>query len=222
VPEPPPLLEPRWHVTIAVVAGIVLYVTLPSRFVVGSGVSGEFARWSVPVLEALLLVPLAATAPHRREEESGVRRKATMILTGILSVANAISLGLLVHQLLIGSKMTGQVLFHGAAAIWLTNVIVFGLWFWLLDRGGPGARAAGIADPPDFLFPQMTSPDVAPSTWRALFADYLYVAFTNGTAFSPTDVLPLTHWAKLLMAMQSGLSLVTIALVAARAVNILH
>jgi uncharacterized membrane protein len=202
--------------------GIALYATLPDRFVIGSGLPGEFARWSVPVLEALLVVPLAATAPHRREEESGRRRRATMALTAVLTVANTISLGLLVHQLLVGSRIDGQTLFHGAVAIWATNVIVFGLWFWLLDRGGPGARAAGAAGPPDFAFPQETNPELAPPGWRPLFFDYLYVAFTNGSAFSPTDTLPLTRWAKLLMAVQSGLSLVTVALVAARAVNILR
>ena len=109
-----------------------------------------------------------------------------------------------------------------AIQIWLTNVIVFGLWYWELDRGGPGARCRENHREPDFLFPQMSTPAAAPPSWAPRFLDYLYVAFTNATAFSPTDTLPLTAWAKVLMAIQSLASLLTVALVAARAVNILQ
>jgi uncharacterized membrane protein len=108
------------------------------------------------------------------------------------------------------------------AAIWATNVIVFGLWYWEFDRGGAIERAAGDRQYPDLLFPQMTSPDLAPPDWEPGFVDYLYVSFTNATAFSPTDVLPMTRWAKLTMMTQSAISVVTLALVIARAVNILR
>jgi uncharacterized membrane protein len=101
-------------------------------------------------------------------------------------------------------------------------VIVFGLWFWELDRGGPGRRAEGVERNPDFLFPQMTSPDFAPADWRPGFFDYLYVALTNAAAFSPTDTMPMTLMAKALMSTQSLVSLLTVVVVAARAVNILH
>lgn len=216
-------LEPRWHAAAAVVGAIVLYATLPGRFVLGSGTPGEIARWIVPGLGVLLLGPLVATSPRRRsDEESPRRRRVTIVLAAILSIANAASMELLVHQLLIGSKMDGRTLFRSAVAIWLTNVAVFGLWFWQLDRGGPSRRAHGTEGPPDFAFPQMTDPEVAAPGWRPLFFDYFYVAFTNGTAFSPTDTMPLSHTAKALMAVQAGLSLVIVALVAARAVNILR
>jgi uncharacterized membrane protein len=101
-------------------------------------------------------------------------------------------------------------------------VLLFGLWYWELDRGGPGARARGERDFPDFLFPQMTADDMAPPDWEPTFVDYLYLSYTNATAFSPTDTLPLSRWAKLLMLVQSGVALATVALVIARAVNILQ
>ena len=104
--------------------------------------------------------------------------------------------------------------------IWLTNVIVFGLWYWELDRGGPATRQQASHRQPDFLFPQMSTPGSAPG-WTPAFVDYLYTSFTNATAFSPTDTMPLTVWAKLLFMVQSLASLVTVAVVISRAVNIL-
>ena len=114
----------------------------------------------------------------------------------------------------------GPLLVTGGA-IWLTNIIVFGLWYWEFDRGGPVARAHGTRPYPDFQFVQMTSPELAPPDWEPAFADYLYLAFTNASAFSPTDVMPLSRWAKLAMTLQSVISIVTVALIVARAVNIL-
>ena len=107
-------------------------------------------------------------------------------------------------------------------AIWLTNVIVFALWYWEVDRGGPAARANARKTHPDFLFAQMSSPELVDKDWEPTFVDYLFLSFTNATAFSPTDVLPLTRWAKLTMMLQSAVSLSTVALVIARAVNILR
>jgi hypothetical protein len=106
-------------------------------------------------------------------------------------------------------------------AIWATNVIAFGLWYWELDRGGPMSRAAAKRAHPDFLFPQMQVPEMADPDWEPLFIDYLYVSYTNATAFSPTDTMPLSRWSKVLMMFQSGVALITAALVVARAVNIL-
>ena len=106
------------------------------------------------------------------------------------------------------------------AAVYITKIIVFALWYWAFDRGGPRGRAHPTGTPPDFLFPQMTVPELFPG-WRAEFGDYLYVAFTNATAFSPTDTLPLARWAKLAMMLESAVSLVTVALVVSRAINIL-
>jgi hypothetical protein len=108
-----------------------------------------------------------------------------------------------------------------AGAIYLTNVIAFGIWYWELDSGGPLARAAATRPYPDFLFPQMTQHHLASKNWEPRFGDYLYVSFTNATAFSPTDTMPMPRWAKALMSVQSAIALSTTALVIARAVNIL-
>ena len=129
---------------------------------------------------------------------------------------------LLVREILSGhaGSAAGPLLASGAA-IWATNVIAFALWYWEFDRGGPVARALGTRPYPDFQFVQMTSPQLAPPDWEPAFGDYLYLSFTNATAFSPTDVLPLSRWAKMGMTVQASVSIVTVALVVARAVNIL-
>jgi len=139
-----------------------------------------------------------------------------------LSLGNAVSAVRLVLGLLHGTlDVDAPSLLLSGGAIWLTNVLVFAFWYWELDRGGPADRAYAIAHHPDLLFPQMSAPELAPASWEPLFVDYLYVSFTNATAFSPTDVLPLARWAKLTMLLQSLVSLSTLALVIARAVNIL-
>ena len=124
------------------------------------------------------------------------------------------------RQITAGGRLPAVELLLGGGEIWFTNVIVFGLWFWEYDRGGPGSRAQGLVDTPDLLFPQMTD-DRLGRDWEPEFFDYLFVSYTNATAFSPTDTLPLSRWAKLLFMAQSAISLVTVALIAARAVNIL-
>jgi len=146
----------------------------------------------------------------------------SMSLIAVMSLANAWSAARLVVGLVEGTvgKDPTTLLLTGAA-IWLTNVIVFCLWYWELDRGGPVARVYATRTLPDFLFVQMQNPELAPDDWEPAFVDYLYLSFTNATAFSPTDVLPLSRWAKLMMMLQSIVSLVTVALVIARAVNIL-
>jgi hypothetical protein len=115
----------------------------------------------------------------------------------------------------------GRELIVASVGIWLTNVIVFGLWYWELDRGGPYARHREDHPEPDFLFPQMCTPGAGRPDWAPGFTDYLYVSLTNATAFSPTDTMPLTPMAKLLMGGQAIASLLTVAVVASRAVNIL-
>jgi hypothetical protein len=145
-----------------------------------------------------------------------------MLLIATLSLANEWSAALLIHALVTGTfASSAAVLLGSGAAIYITNIIVFGLWYWELDRGGPVARAHATRPYPDFLFAQMTSPDLAPPDWTTRFFDYVWLSFTNATAFSPTDVMPLSRWAKQLMMIQSAVSLVTVGLVIARAVNIL-
>ncbi|HLY64264.1 MAG TPA: hypothetical protein VKU60_01925 [Chloroflexota bacterium] len=194
-------------------AAIVLYVTLPERYAIGP-------VWLIPALEAVLLVGLTISAPRRHPQEAATIRMAAIGLTAIISATNVVDLALLIDSLLHGSKTEGTQLIFAAIQIWLTNVAVFALWFWELDRGGPAQRLRDPADP-DFLFPQMNTKGIGPEDWRPNFVDYLYVSFTNAMAFSPTDTLPLTHWAKMLMLGQSLASMLTVAFVAARAVNIL-
>ncbi|MBC5809985.1 MAG: DUF1345 domain-containing protein [Candidatus Eremiobacteraeota bacterium] len=180
-------------------------------------------NWLVPVLVFAILIPLSLVAPRRVSGEPRAAQIAAMALIAVVNIANVVSLGLLVAQLLTNGKaVTGPELLTSAVAIWLTNVIVFSLWYWELDRGGPDDRLTAQHAPPDFLFPQMSVPGCASEHWSPQFVDYFYVAFTNATAFSPTDTLPLTPWAKLLMLIQSAASLVTLAIVAGRAVNILN
>jgi uncharacterized membrane protein len=145
-----------------------------------------------------------------------------LLLIAVVSLANAVSVVRLVGALVGGTGTeNAAALLTSGGVIWLTNVLTFAVWYWELDRGGPADRATGVDPYPDFLFPQMSSPELAPRDWEPVFADYLYVSFTNATAFSPTDTLPLSRWAKLAMMLQSAVSLATAALVIARAVNVL-
>lgn len=206
--------EARWPALLAILAAIGLQLVLPDRLVRGLGY-----RAFIPALEGALLVVLLLANPGRISAEASRLRILGLGLIALISVANIVSLLELLHALLY-SKTGGRPLVYASVPIWLTNVIVFGLWFWELDRGGPAARQSAGHRQPDFLFPQMSTPQVAPG-WSPSFLDYLYTAFTNATAFSPTDTMPVTAWAKLLMTGQSLASLVTVVIVVSRAVNIL-
>ncbi|MBV9922680.1 MAG: hypothetical protein JOY78_17765 [Pseudonocardia sp.] len=207
--------ENRWPVAGCILVAIALQLALPDRL-------SLLNRWLLPVLELALLSALLIAVPRRFHRESRPLRVASLTLTALLTVANGWSAALLVMGLVAGTEGedAGPLLSTGAA-IWLTNVIAFGLWYWQFDRGGPAARAHAVKTLPDFQFVQMQTPEMAHPDWEPGFVDYLYLSFTNATAFSPTDVLPLSRWAKLMMLVQSLVSLVTVALVIARAVNIL-
>jgi hypothetical protein len=151
-------------------------------------------------------------------------RTLSLFLAGLLTFANIWSVAKLAVDITKGDMGGSPVqLLVTGGAIWLTNVVVFGLWYWEFDRGGPVARALNLKDRyPDVQFPQMTSPpEMVPPDWEPAFLDYFYLAFTNASAFSPTDVLPMSRWAKVAMTVQSVISIVTVALVVSRAVNIL-
>jgi uncharacterized membrane protein len=194
---------------------IGLQVVLPDRL-------APQLRWLFPGLEFALLVGLIVANPVRFNRESTVLRIASLVLAGLLSLANAWSATLLIMGLVRGAEGNdAAALLSTGAAIWLTNIIAFAVWYWQFDRGGPAARAHARRRLPDFQFVQMQNPELAHLDWEPEFVDYLYLSFTNATAFSPTDVMPLSRWAKLTMLMQSLVSLVTVALVIARAVNIL-
>jgi uncharacterized membrane protein len=208
--------EPRVQVTAAILVAIGLMLALPARV-------ANHPRGVLPGLAALLLVGVFVAKSARFERRSRVLRVASLSLIAVMSLSNATSAGRLVVDLVRteGIRDPTHLLLTGAA-IWLSNVIVFGLWYWEFDRGGPVERAAGTQPYPDFVFPQMTSPELAPPEWEPGFIDYLYVSSTNAMAFSPTDVMPMTRWAKLTMLTQSVVSVITVVLVIARAVNILR
>ena len=217
-------LESRWEAAPAVAVAIALQLTLAliSKSQGWTLWHLPWWWWLVPVVpETILLLTLALSAPHRRLVQSGRRRSVGMTLFAVISVANALALVALIVSLVNGEVTSGPELMLDAVTIWSTNVIVFGLWFWGVDRGGPVRRRQTNPPPPDFQFPQMENPQLAEPGWHARLIDYLYVSLTNSIAFSPTDAMPLTRRTKVLMGAESAVSALTVLLVAARAVNIL-
>lgn len=207
--------EPRWPVTLSVIAAIVLQTLLPGQLRL-------LPRYLLPALEGALLIAIVIADPVRVERTARAMRVADIVLIVLISVANAASAVLLIQAILRGTAGNAPALLASAASVWSTNVIAFALWYWEFDRGGPVHRAHGTFQFPDLMFPQMATPELAPPDWEPIFADYLYLSFTNATAFSPTDVMPLARWAKLTMLAQSAVSLAIGVLVIARAVNILR
>ncbi len=205
----PKIREPRWPAFVAMGADGLLHYALPERLSVGP-------RWLLFAIIFVLLVPIAFTYHSGRYN---ITRILTFVALGVLTLALIGSLGLLV-QGLPHHLDPPNTLLRSAALLWFTNVIVFALWYWKLDAGGPQGREQLDAES-SFLFPQMTRPSSLVSHWSPMFLDYLFLAFNTSTAFSPTDTSVLSRWAKMLMMLQSLISLSVIALLAARAVNIL-
>ncbi len=207
--------EPTWPATLAIVVTIAIHLLLPNQF-------NYFPRWLMPTLLALVIVPLTLVSPRRDINESRWRQWIAVAVMALLSTMNFANLAMLVIVIVSNPKaINGEELILGSIGIWLTNVIVFALWYWEIDRGGPDDRLRSQHAQPDLLFPQMATPAVAPDGWCPGFIDYLYVALTNATAFSPTDTMPLTPIMKTLFGLQALVSLLTVTFVAARAVNIL-
>jgi hypothetical protein len=215
-----------WPALLCVAGAILLQVRLPGKLTAGP-------PWLLPSLEGALLVGLAvATARGRQkegqqEEDYPVRRRVAIALIALVNGANVASLYLLAHELLHKHISSGRSLILSGITIWITNVLIFALWYWLLDRGGPANRARH-PDPttpeghPDFVFPEMDSGrPYTPANWMPQFIDYLALAVTTATAFSPTDAMPNSRQAKVLMSIQGLISLVTLGLIISRAVNIL-
>ena len=206
--------EPRWPVSFVVAVVILLQYLLPTSLSLKS-------QHAIIIVEIILTLALFAISPGRISKH----RKSTwwtgVALTGVMTASNIASAVHLLEKLIDGTIRSPANLLAFGGSIWLTNMVVFSLWYWEFDRGGPGARAEAIDPYPDFLFPQMTDPSYAPLEWKPTYFDYLFTSYTNASAFSPTDVMPLTRWAKMLMMIQSATSLVTVGLVIARAVNIL-
>lgn len=208
--------DPVWHVQSAMIVAIALQLALPDTFSVGT-------RYAIPFAELLLLFTLTFTTPRERIFRSLARRLNVILLIGLTSAANAYSLGVITNRLLAGGHLAdGRSLILAAINIFLTNIIIFALWYWEMDGGGPGHRQRIKKYEQDFLFPQHHNEDYKHPDWKPTFIDYLYVSSTNAMTFGPADTKPLSRRAKLLMLLQSMISLVTIALVAARAVGILN
>ena len=207
-------VESRVAVSVAMAIAIVLLAVLPNRV-------ANHPRWLIPGLAALLLVIVIIVNPIRVDARARRLRPIAFALLAVVSLGNAVSAGRLIVDLVNGSGIRPETLLLTGAAIWATNMIVFAVWYWEFDRGGPAARAEARDPYPDFLFPQMSDPQFAPPGWEPNFVDYLYLSFTNATAFSPTDTMPLASWAKLTMLGQASVSILTLVLVVARAVNIL-
>jgi uncharacterized membrane protein len=202
--------EPRWPAFVAIVADAMIYLALPERLSVGP-------RWLLLAIVFLLLIPI--THSYRRGRYD-IARILTFVATGAITVALIASLGLLIQGLPRHLESPLQLLLS-ATALWITNVLVFALWYWKLDAGGPLGRDRSRGKPDSsFLFPQMMVPEKYPS-WSPQFIDYLFLAFNTSTAFSPTDTAVLSRWAKVGMMTQALISLLIVALLAARAVNIL-
>ncbi len=201
--------EPRWPAFVAMGADALIHYALPERLSVGP-------RWLLFAVIFVLLIPIVFSYHRGRYD---ITKILTFAALGVITLALMGSLGLLIEGLP-HHKDPPNTLLRSASLLWLTNVIVFALWYWKLDAGGPLGREHPEAES-SFLFPQMTRPDCMDAGWSPMFLDYLFLAFNTSTAFSPTDTSVLSRWAKVLMMLQSLISLTVIALLAARAVNIL-
>jgi len=207
--------ESRWPMAGAVVAAMVLTFLLPDEV-------RQAPRWVLPSIEGALLIALIAADPGKIDRRSGLLRTLSIVLVGALVLAALWATALLIDDLIHGGKETNSAsdLLLAGSTVWLSNNIAFALLYSELDGGGPAARAHRLPTYVDLAFPQQMNPQLAPPNWRPRFVDYLYLGFTNATAFSPTDVMPLSPWAKIAMAVQSVVSLAILGLVIARAVNV--
>jgi hypothetical protein len=216
-------VQSRWEAAPAVGLVIIFQLLLASVSRAQGWTLGGLPWWVWLISagpEVALLIPLAWHRPRRRLEQLGHRRTASLLLLGLVGLSNALLLVALIASLVRGDERSGGQLLLKGVIVWSTNVVAFGLWYWSLDRGGPIRRLQPDQPPPDFQFPQMENPGLAEPAWHAHLIDYIYISFTNSIAFSPTDAMPLTRRAKVLMIIESGISAISVLLVAARAVNI--
>ncbi len=206
--------EPVWHVQSVLLVAIALQFVLDDRLAIGH-------QYTVAGLEISLILLLAFIRPREKRFITRIRRTIAIGLIALVSIANLSSLALVINDLFHAGAVDGKDLILSALAIYVTNIIIFGLWYWELDSDGVQGQSADVL-PIDFLFPQMTVPNSkAAKDWSPTFFDYLYISITNGTAFGTNDTAPLTHRAKLLMSIQSIISIIIVALVVTRAVSIL-
>jgi uncharacterized membrane protein len=210
-----PAAEPRWPMATAVLAATALYVGMPHR----GRVPGW---WLFPLLQVILLGVLIVQDPGRIDRRSATLRRLMVLLLVTMTIGVVLGVIVLASEILRSVQgITATVLLGRGAAIWVSNVIIFSLWYWEMDRGGPAERAVDSPIRPSFAFPENATPELVPAGWRPAYPDYLFLSFTNATAFSPTDTLPVRTWAKLTMMVQAAMSLVIAILVIARAINVL-
>lgn len=202
--------EPRWPAFVAMLAAAGVYLALPEPLSLGPS-------WLLLVIIVFLLIPILVSYRYGRYD---VTRILTLTANAIITIAMIASLALLVKGIPEHLE-TPKALLRSASALWITNILVFALWYWKLDAGGPLRRDHHGFLNSSFLFPQMLSREEQDSSWKPNFVDYLFLAFNTSTAFSPTDTAVLSRWAKLGMMVQSLISLMIVVLLAARAVNIL-
>jgi hypothetical protein len=207
--------EARWPMAGAVVAAIALTILLPAGVRLGP-------KWLLPLIEGLLLLAVIVGDPVRISRRSRALRAVSIALVSVLVFGTLWATGQLINDLIHGGPETNSAsdLLAAGSVVWVSNNIAFALLYWELDGGGPTARAREAADHLDLAFPQQLNPHLAQPNWQPRFIDYLYLGFTNATAFSPTDVMPLVPWAKIAMTVQSVISLAILGLVIARAVNV--
>ncbi len=212
-----PRFEPRWPVALTIVAVNLLLALLPGRLRL-------FPIWATYVVGVAILAPIVAVElTGARTRWLRIERSVTLLFFVVVTVVTLANLGNLIGAMLHRpADISGLQLFASSIAVWVTNVLIFGLLYWQMDRGGPEARVNDTGLRPDWLFPQEGAPaEDVPLGWRPNFVDYLFLGYSTATAFSTTDVMPLTSRAKMLMMLESTISLATIVVVAARAINIL-
>lgn len=207
--------DPIWHLQLGVVAIIGLQIITAHSFFPANKVI-------LIALELVLLCALTLSTPDGYHRVSRARRSLALILVGVVTAANIFSLIILIDALITGSStLSGENLLLNAVTIYTTNIFLFALWYWEMDGGGPDTRTQSLRSP-DFLFPQMIHPHIATKEWRPGFTDYLYLSGTNVTNFASADTLPVSHRAKILMMIQSLVSVVTVVLVASRAISLMQ
>lgn len=209
-------IEPRWPVVLATLAVLCVLTLLPARVRL-------FPSWFPYAIGMGLLLPVIGVWLSGAQARWLRVERTTTLVFSVLAEAVTLTtvLYLIVQMLNRPADFSGRQLLTSSIGAWLTNVLAFSLAYWRIDRGGPEARVNDAGTKPDWLFPQTGVPEEAPPDWRPAYVDYLFLSFSTATAFSPTDALPLTSRAKILMMLESAVSLMTLVTVAARAINIL-
>jgi uncharacterized membrane protein len=211
-----PRFEPRWHVAIMIILLAVLLALTPNRI-------SLFPIWVPVVIGIVVLIPVSAVGLSAAKAQwLRIERITTLLFCVVASSGTVLNLDNVIREMASRStEISGTQLFTTSIGVWVANVVVFALLYWQLDRGGPESWVNQTVARPDWLFPQdEAAPEVVPPGWKPMILDYLYLSFTTATAFSTTDVMPLTARAKMLMMIESAIALVTVVVVAARAINI--